>query len=45
VIVEHYLARRHVTIVKIIVIHLKNTFYIKYCKTTFLNLDFCNFRA
>jgi len=29
-----------VIIVKIIVIILKNTFYIEYCKKTFLNPDF-----
>jgi len=34
-----------VTIVKITVINLKNMFYIKYCKKTFLIPDFCNFRA
>jgi len=34
-----------VTIVKITGINLKNTFYIKYYKKTFLNPDFCNFRA
>jgi len=31
VIVGHYLARRHVIIVKITVIIFRNTFYIKYC--------------
>jgi len=35
----------HVTIVKITVINLKNTFYTKYYKKTFLNPDFFNFRA
>jgi len=45
VIVEHYSARRYVIIVKITVIILRNTFYIKYCKKTFLNPDFYNFRA
>jgi len=30
---------------EISVINLKNTFYIKYFKKTFLNPDFCNFRA
>jgi len=45
VILEHYLAKCHVIIVKITVINLKNTFYIKYWKKTFLNPDFCNFRA
>jgi len=34
-----------VTIDKITVISLRNTFYIKYCKKTFLNPDFCYFRA
>jgi len=34
-----------VIIVKITVIILRNTFYIKYCKKTFLNTDFCNFRT
>jgi len=34
-----------VSIAKITAIKLKNTFYIKYCKKTFLNPDFCNFRA
>jgi len=34
-----------VTIGKITVINLRNTFYIKYCKKTFLNPNFCNFRA
>jgi len=34
-----------VTIVKITVINLRNTFYIKYGKKTFLSPDFCNFRA
>jgi len=34
-----------VTIVKMTVIIQRNTFYIKYCKKAFLNLDFCNFRA
>jgi len=27
------------------VLNLRNTFYIKYCKKTFLNPNFCNFRA
>jgi len=43
VIVDHYLERRHVIIVKITVIILRNAFYIKYCKKMFLNPDFCNF--
>jgi len=34
-----------VIIVKITVIILRNRLYIKYCKKTFLNPDFCNFRA
>jgi len=34
-----------VTIGKITVIIIRNTFNIKYCKKTFLNPDFCNFRA
>jgi len=34
-----------VTIGKITVKNLRNTFYIKYCKKTFLNPDFCKFRA
>jgi len=34
-----------VTIVKITVIHLKNTFYIKFCNKTFLNPGFCKFGA
>jgi len=34
-----------VTIVKITVINLRNTFFMKYCRKTFLNPDFDNFRA
>jgi len=34
-----------VIIGKITVITLRNTFYIKYCKKTFLIPEFCNFRA
>jgi len=34
-----------VIIFKITVIIFRNTFYIKYRKKTFLNPDFCNFRA
>jgi len=34
-----------VTFGKVTVINLKNTFYIKYYKKTFLNPDFCKFRA
>jgi len=34
-----------VTIGKITVIILRNTFYIKYGKKTFINPDFCIFRA
>jgi len=34
-----------VIIVKITVVILRNKFYIKYCKKTFLNPDFCIFRA
>jgi len=45
VISEDYLVTRHVIIVKITVIILRNTFYIKYCKKPFLNPDFFNFWA
>jgi len=34
-----------VKIVKITVINLRNRFYTKYCKKTFLKPDFYNFRA
>jgi len=34
-----------VRIVKITVINLRHTLYIKYYKKTFLNPDLCNFRA
>jgi len=45
VIVEHYLVRRSRDNWQITLINLRNTFYIKYCKQTFLNFDFYNFRA
>jgi len=45
VIVEHCLARRYAIIGKITVIILRNMFYIKYCKKTFLYPVCCNFRA
>jgi len=43
VIVEDYLARRSRDIWKNTVTNLRNTFYTKYCKKTFLNPDFCSF--
>jgi len=33
-----------VTTVKITAINLRNTFRTEYCKNTFLNPDFCNFK-
>jgi len=43
--VKHYLARRSRDNCQNAVINLRNTFYIKNCKKTFLNTDFCNFRV